>query len=124
MKLSAEPLEGSAPKLDKHRRKQEVVLGHHSRRDGLRVVLLCDPRDSSREVVGGHCAAGDPVELLALRTGMAPPATPGAVQDVTQDQSGHPSGVVSPLNRLVQRVPAGVGQLHLPGYPQHAHDVH
>lgn len=116
MKLSAEALEGSAPKLDEHRRKQEVVLGHCSGR----TVLLCGPWDSSREVVGGHCAAGDPVKLLALRTGMAPPAAPGAVQDVTQGQSG----VVSPLNRLVQGVPAGVGQLHLPGHPQHAHDVH
>uniref|UniRef100_A0A8B9ZYB7 Multidrug and toxin extrusion protein n=1 Tax=Anas zonorhyncha TaxID=75864 RepID=A0A8B9ZYB7_9AVES len=28
------------------------------------------------------------------------------------------------VGRLVQRVPAGVGQLHLLGHPQHAHDVH
>lgn len=55
---------------------------------------------------------------------MAPPAAPGAVQDVPHGQSGHPSGVLSPLNRLVQRVPTGLGQLHLPGYPQHADDVH
>lgn len=64
------------------------------------------------------------VALVALQTGMAPPAASGALEEVTRGQSGHPSGDVPPLCRLVQRVPAGVGQLHLPGDPQHAHDVH
>lgn len=60
---------------------------------------------------------------MALQTGTAPPAASGALQGCC-GQSGHPSGDVSPLCRLVQRVPAGVGQLHLPGCPQHAHDLH
>ena len=64
------------------------------------------------------------IALLALQTGMVPPAASGAPEDVIRGQSGHPSGDVSPLCRLVQRVPAGVGQFHLPGGPQHAHDVH
>lgn len=64
------------------------------------------------------------IARMALQTGTAPPAASGALKDVTHGQSGHPSGDISPLCRLVQRVPAGVGQLHLPGCPQHAHDVH
>ena len=84
---------------------------------------------ASADLIRAHSAAEGPVELrsialVALQTGTAPPATSGSLEDVTLDQSGHPSGDVSPLRRLVQRVPDGVGQLHLPGCPQHAHGVH
>lgn len=78
-----------------------------SGRDGLRVALLCGPQDGiSRAHMCVFCCLGpmelSTVALVALQTGMAPPAASGALEEVTRGQSGHPSGDIAPLCRLVQ----------------------